>query len=153
MDFPFNSVYVYIQILFDSLSSAQNFLVSVFINDNGDQNGFFKLTFPAVALIDVAYVDIWIVPALVPPFLNVDIGLFVEFTDCRRENPAALEGFRNIFDPAYRYDCQIHFDQRLFHAAFPAAISFKDGSFKSDFPSDAELSGLRLRAVIISSRL
>lgn len=60
----------------------------------------------------------------------MNISFFVQFTDSSWRNFATPQGFDNIFYPAYRNSSKIHLDQCFFYAAFTAAITLDDSSFK-----------------------
>ena len=62
----------------------------------------------------------------------LDVSLLVQLADRCGRHLAATQSFGNILHPAHLGTSQVYLDQRLFHAAFPAAISLDDSSFKRD---------------------
>src|SRR5699024_2602455 len=56
----------------------------------------------------------------------------VQLTDGGGRDFAAPEGLGNILHTPDRYTCQIHLNERLFHAALPAAIPLNNSSLKRD---------------------
>ena len=85
------------------------------------------LSAPVAAQVDAVHIDVWIVPALqrtVPPVLNVNISFLVQLTDGGRRDPQRLG---DVLHPAHGDACQVHLDERLLHAALPAAIPLDDG--------------------------
>ena len=60
------------------------------------------------------------------------IGFLVQFTDGGWRYLAAPQGLGNILHMAHRDAGEVHFDEGLLHAAFPAAIPLNDGCFKRD---------------------
>ena len=71
------------------------------------------------------HVDVWIVPALqgaVAPVLDVDVGFLVQLADGGGRDLAAPQRLGDVLHPAYGDARQVHLDERLLHAALPAAI-------------------------------
>ena len=72
-------------------------------------------------------------PALqgaVSPVLDVNIGFLVQLADGGGRDLAAPQCLRNVLHPAHGNACQIHLNERLLHAALPAAIPLDDGSLE-----------------------
>ena len=91
------------------------------------------LSAPVAAQVDAVHIDVWIVAALqgaVAPVLNVDVGFLVQLTDGSGRNLAAPQRLRDVLHPAHGNACQVHLDERLLHAALPAAIPLDDGSLE-----------------------
>lgn len=122
--------------LFHPLGSTQNLTETVLIHDNCHQNGnIFVFSAPVAAQVDAVHVDIWIPSALqgaVAPVLDVDVGFLVQITDGGGGNLAALESLRDVLHTVHGYAGQVPFDERLFHAAFAAAVSLDDGGLRRD---------------------
>ena len=88
------------------------------------------LSAPVAAQVDAVHVDVWIVAALqgaVAPVLNVNISFLVQLADGGGRNLAAPQRLRDVLHPAHGNARQVHLDERLLHAALPAAIPLDDG--------------------------
>ncbi len=107
---------------------------TVFIHGNRHQNRhIFVLSAPVAVLVDTVHVDIRIASALqgaVAPILNVNVGFLVQFADGGRRDLAAPRCLRDVLHTAHGNACQVHLDEGLLHAAFPAAIPLDDGGLK-----------------------
>ena len=57
----------------------------------------------------------------------MDVGFFVQLTDGGGRDLATPQRLGDVLHPAHGNACQVHFDERLFHAALPAAIPLDDG--------------------------
>jgi len=60
----------------------------------------------------------------------VDVGFLVQLADGSGRNLAAPQCLRDVLHTAHGDACQIHLDERLLHAAFPAAVPLDDGSLE-----------------------
>src|SRR5699024_2026604 len=56
----------------------------------------------------------------------------VQLTDGRGRDFAAPQGFCNVFHTPDGYTCQVHLNEGLFHAAFPATVPLNDGGLEGD---------------------
>ena len=117
-------------VLFHALGSAQNLTKTVLIHGNRHQNSnIFILSAPVAAQVDTVHLDVWIVPALrgaVAPVLDVNVGFLVQLADGGR----APQCLRDVLHPAHGNACHVHLDERLLHAALPAAIPLDDGGLE-----------------------
>ena len=68
----------------------------------------------------------------IPPVFDVDIRFLIQFTDGRGRDFAAPQGLGDVLHTPDGYASQIHLDESLFHAAFPATVPLNDGSFKGN---------------------
>ena len=87
------------------------------------------LSAPVAARVDALHVDVWIAPApqgAVPPVLDVNVGFLVQLADGGR----APQCLRDVLHPAHGNACHVHLDERLLHAALPAAIPLDDGGLE-----------------------
>ena len=89
------------------------------------------------------HVDIRIPPTLqgtIPPVLDVNVGFLVQLADGGRRNLAAPQCLGDILHTAHGNACQIHLNERLLHAALPAAIPLDDGRLEGHAlePGDME---------------
>ena len=63
----------------------------------------------------------------VAPILDVNVGFLVQLADGGGRDLAAPQCLRDVLHPAHGNACQVHLDERLLHAALPAAIPLDDG--------------------------
>ena len=63
----------------------------------------------------------------VAPVLDVNVGFLVQFADGGGRDLAAPQCLRDVLHPAHGDARQVHLDERLLHAALPAAIPLNDG--------------------------
>ena len=121
-------------VLLHALGSAQNLTKTVLVHGNRHQNRHvFILSAPVAAQVDTAHVDIRIVPSLqgaVAPVLDVNVGFLIQFADGSGRDLAAPQCLGDVLHPAHGDARQIHLDERLLDAAFPAAIPLDDGRFE-----------------------
>ena len=88
------------------------------------------LSAPVAAQVDAVHIDVWIVAALqgaVAPVLDVDVGFLVQLADGSGRNLAAPQCLGDVLHMAHGNARQVHLDERLLHAALPAAIPLDDG--------------------------
>lgn len=87
-------------VFFHSLGSTQNLTITVLIDRDCHQNGhIFVFSAPVAAQIDPVHIDIRITTTLqrtVAPIFNVDIRLFVQFTNGGWRDLAAPQGLGDI---------------------------------------------------------
>ena len=118
-------------VLLHSLGSFQNLTETILIHGNCHQNGYiFVLSAPVAAQVDAVHVDVWIAPALqgaVAPVLDVDVGFLVQLADGGGRDLAVSQCLGDVLHTAHGNACQVHFDERLLHAALPATIPLDDG--------------------------
>ena len=123
-------------VLFHTLSSTQNFTISVLIDGDCNQNGhIFILSAPISAQIDAIHIDIRIAATLqraVTPFLNVDIGFLIQLADGGGRYLAAPQGLSDVLHTPDGYTCQVHLNESLFHAAFPPTVPLNNSRLKGD---------------------
>jgi len=123
-------------VLLHTLSGAQNLTISILIDRNCHKNSnIFKLSSPVAAQVDPIHIDIRIASALqrtVSPIFNVDIRFLVQLTDGGGRDLAIPKGLGDVLHTPDRYTGQVHLNESLFHAAFPAAIPLNDSSLKGD---------------------
>ena len=121
-------------VLLHALGGTQNLTKTVLIHGNCHQNcHIFVLSAPVAAQVDTVHVDIRIAPApqrAVAPVLDVNVGFLVQLADGGGRDLAAPQCLGDVLHPAHGNARQIHLDEGLLHAAFPAAVPLDDGSFE-----------------------
>ena len=143
--------------LFHSLSGTQNLTKTVLIHGDRHQNcHIFVLSAPVAAQVDAVHIDIRIAPALqgaVSPVLDVNVGFLVQLADGGGRDLAAPQSLGDVLHTAHGDTRQVHLDEGLLHAAFPAAIPLDDCSLEGHAlePGDVEcnVTGGRGKAAVI----
>ena len=120
-------------VLLHALGGTQNLTKTVLIHGNCHQNcHIFVLSAPVAAQVDTVHVDIRIAPApqrAVAPVLDVNVGFLVQLADGGGRD-LAPQCLGDVLHPAHGNARQIHLDEGLLHAAFPAAVPLDDGSLE-----------------------
>jgi len=66
----------------------------------------------------------------VPPTFNRMIYFLVQAADCSGADPCTPKGLSDIFYPANRYACQIHFYKSFFYADLSSSVTLDNGTVK-----------------------
>ena len=124
-------------VLLHALGGAQNLAVSVLSHRNRHQNCYiFKFPTLVAAQIDPIHVDIRSNARLAEDgSANPQCGHTLSCSahlDGRGRDFAAPQDLRDVLHAPDGYACQVHFNERFFRAALPAAVSLNDSCLKGD---------------------
>src|SRR5215467_3515149 len=113
-------------ILLRPLANAKNLPITALVHaDRNQQRDVAHLARPAALEHDAVEINIRVVALdrTIAPRLDRPVDLLVQVRHGRGRHPRAPQCLRDVLDPAHRYPCQIHLDQRLFDRALATPVA------------------------------